>query len=239
MKRFYSEVGVVPAAAASGGDDWQVVLDGRAIRTQAGNRQAVPALPLAEAIADEWRNQQEDIDPRAFPFRDMVDHSIDVARAAPAQSVATVLSFAETDTLIYRADPEDALFAEQQRVWEPLVAALEQREGVTMPRVSGIMHRSLAPATRDRLKARLSQEDEFTLTGLHNLAALAASLTIALAVAEDEIAAEAAWRAAELESEWQAGLWGQDPEAEARDASRRAGFLQAAEFLRLLRSPAA
>ncbi len=235
MKRFYRKVGVIPAAAVNGAG-WQVVLDGREVRTQAGNPQVIPALPLAEALAAEWRNQGEDIDPRAFPLRDMVDHAIDIVRAVPEQSVATVLSFAETDTLIYRADPEDALFAEQRRVWEPLVTALEKREGVAMPRVSGIVHRALAPATKAHLQKRLSEQDEFTLTGLHNLASLAASLTVALAVAEGEVPAEAAWQAAELESDWQAGLWGRDPEAEARDASRRAGFLQAARFLRLLRS---
>lgn len=234
MKRFYSKVDVRRDDEGDGG--WRVLLDGRPIRTQGGHPQLVPTVQLAEAMATEWREQAEDIDPRSFPLRDMADHAIDIVRAASGQTVETVLAFAETDTLAYRADPEDALFAEQQRVWEPLVAALEKREGITMPRVSGIIHRPLAPATAEKLRQRLSRMDAFTLAGLHNLAALAASLTIALAVADDQMDAEAGWQASELETDWQARLWGGDPEAEARNASRRAGFMKAAQFLKLSRS---
>ena len=35
-----------------------------------------------------------------------------------------LIGYAETDTLCYRADPEDALYRHQQDRWEPLVEHL-------------------------------------------------------------------------------------------------------------------
>ena len=50
MKRFWKEVAV---AQAAGG--WQVMLDGRPLKTQGGTQQVVPNAALAELLADEWR----------------------------------------------------------------------------------------------------------------------------------------------------------------------------------------
>ncbi len=43
------------------------------------------------------------------------------------------------------------------------------------------------------------------------------------------------WRAASLEEEWQADLWGRDPQAEDRRQKRQDAFLSAFEWMQLLR----
>lgn len=230
MKRFYRE-----AAAAEVNGGWQVTLDGRGLRTVSGAPQVVPSRALAEALASEWAAQGEEIDPAAFRLRDQADYAIDVVAPDPAAIVATLLGFAETDTLCYRADPDEPLHARQLAEWEPLLTALEQREGVKFIRVSGIIHRPQPAATLAQLRHRLESCDPFTLAGLHAATSLAASLAIAL-LARDEFAEpEVLWRAASLEEEWQAGLWGRDPQAEERRARRRADFLAACDWFRLLR----
>ncbi|PZO68540.1 MAG: molecular chaperone, partial [Pelagerythrobacter marensis] len=142
MKRFYQAVTV---AEVAGG--WQVMLDGRGIRTAGGAPQIVPRAALAELLAAEWAAQGAVIDPRAFAMRDLADYAIDIVAPDPAAAIAKLIRFAETDTLCYRADPEDALYRHQQAVWEPLLAALEAREGVVMHRVSGVGYRAQPEAT--------------------------------------------------------------------------------------------
>ena len=231
MKRFYTTATVAPA---DGG--WRVLLDGRGIKTAMGAPQVVPTEVLAEALAAEWNAQGDEIVPTGFVLRDMADYAIDIVGADRDAAIAGLLRFAETDTLCYRADPEDALFARQQDVWEPCLQAAEARHGIRFERISGIMHRPQPAATLDALRAHLATLDDFTLAAVNTLASLAASLTIALAALDDGADAQALWTLANLEEDWQAELWGEDYEAKELRERRSAEFAQALRFAALARS---
>ena len=231
MTRFYKTA--APAPADTG---WQVLLDGRGIKTAMGAQQVVPGQRLANALADEWAAQGEEIDPAGFVFRDLADYAIDVVRADRDAAIANLLRFAETDTLCYRADPEEALFKRQQEVWEPLVQAAEAHHGIHFQRVSGIMHRPQPPATLETLRVYLAGLDDFTLAALNTLASLAASLTVALAALEDGADAQTLWAAANLEEDWQIELWGEDDLAKERRDRRAAEFANALRFAKLVRA---
>ena len=230
MKRFYK---AVATAEQEGG--WQVLLDGRVVKTVGGRPQRVPSGALAEALASEWAGQGEEIDPAAFILRDMADYAIDVVGTDREQAIRELLPYAETDTLCYRAEPGDSLRREQDRVWEPLLAEAEARLGASFARIAGIMHRPQPAGTLARIEALLAELDDFALAALRNLAGLAASLVIGLAALEPDAAPEALWTAANLEEDWQAERWGRDEEAEQRRAYRRAAFLAAARFAALAR----
>ena len=232
VKRFYKDVSV---AEDAGG--WKVELDGRAIKTQGGNPQVVTSKTLAHALAQEWAEQGEKIDARAFLFRDMADFAIDVVRPDRAATIDKLLGYAETDTLCYRADPEDALYQRQQEQWEPLVARLEETHGVRFQRISGVMHRPQPPETLAALRAHLETLDDFVLSGMVSMASLAASLGIAL-LANDEAINDPMmlWRDANLEEEWQADQWGREEEAEERRQQRGEDFSAAQVFVMLAQS---
>ncbi|WP_374409046.1 ATP12 family chaperone protein [Pelagerythrobacter sp.] len=230
MKRFYRE-----AAAAEVDGGWQVALDGRAVKTAGGAPQIVPTRALAEALAAEWNAQGETLDPAAFLMRGMADHAIDTVRPDRSAAIAKLLAFGETDTLCYRADPDEPLHPRQREAWEPLLAALEAREGIRFERVSGVMHRAQPPETLDALRARLETFNEFTLAALQAMASLTASLCVALAALENDADAADLWALANLEEDWQADLWGRDAEAEARGTARGREFTVAQAFARLAR----
>lgn len=230
MKRFYKEAAT---AAAEGG--WQVTLDGRKVKTQGGKQQIVPSAALAAALAAEWAAQDEDIDPATFVLRDLADYALDVVEADRAAVIATLLRYAETDTLCYRAEPDEPLHARQVAVWEPLLKAAETRWDVHFERVSGIIHRPQPCETLKRLENVLAAHDAFTMAALNTLASLAASLTIALAAIEPGADIAALWDAAELEADWQVEQWGEDEEAQARRERRLAAFAAAARFAELAR----
>jgi len=228
MKRFYKDVAV---AKADGG--FGVTLDGRPIRTQGGAAQVVPGRALAEALADEWRGQGETIDPKGFALRDLADYAIDKVAPDRAASVARLLAFAETDTLCYRADPEEPLYRRQHDLWEPLVQAAEERHGIRLARVSGIVHRPQPAETLARLRKALEPLDPFALAALETIASLAASLTVALASLEEDADADALFAAANCEQDWQAELWSWDTQAAADRALRLEAFRRALRFARL------
>lgn len=232
MKRFYKDVSV---EEAEGG--WQVALDGRAVKTQGGKPQIVPSGVLAQALASEWRDQGEEIDPGLFLFRDLADFAIDMVGTDREAVVAKLIGYAETDTLCYRADPEDALYRQQLEVWEPLVEHVEGKLGLRFQRVSGIVHKPQPEETLAVLRSHLEAQDDFTLAGMTAMASLAASLCVAL-LANDEAINDpmALWRDANLEEEWQADKWGRDEEAEAVRKKREGDFSAAQVFTTLAAS---
>jgi chaperone required for assembly of F1-ATPase len=233
IRRFYNEVTL---GEAPGG--WQVLLDGRGVKTVGGAGQIAPTRPLAEALAAEWRRQGEKIDPASLPLRDIADYAIDIVAPAPEVIAHGLVAYAETDTLCYRADPDEPLHARQLEVWEPLLAAFEAEHGIALVRVSGVLHRPQPAQALAVLHARLVALDAFALAGVDAMTKLAASLVTALAAldARGEEEPRALWQAGCLEEEWQAELWGRDWEAEERRARREADFLRACAFARLARS---
>ncbi len=244
MKRFYDDVSIREVSASGGKADtqasgWQVTLDGRGLKTVKGTAQIVPSEPLANALAQEWADQGEDLDPATFPMRDMADYAIDVVAPDMAAVADKVVAYGDTDTLLYRADPDEPLYARQMEVWEPIVCDFEQREGIELVRVSGIIHRPQNEAALAKLRLRLGQQNPFALAGVELMTSLAASLVVGLTASETEQEADAIalWRAVCLEGEWQADLWGRDAEEEERRAKRQADFLKAREATRLAINP--
>ena len=228
MKRFYNTVGTRQQAGA-----WQVTLDGRGLKTVRGADQRVPTQALAKALSAEWDIEGEELNPGAFPLRDMADYAIDVVVHQRAEVAHGLVAYADTDTLLYRADPEEPLYQRQRDVWEPIVTAFEEKHGVALKRVSGVVHAQQDEAALATIRAALTRFAPFALAGLEAMTRLAASLTIGLSALDAEADPAALWRAACLEEEWQADHWGRDDDAEERRIKRQDDFLRACEFARL------
>ena len=230
MRCFYKAATVEPA---QGG--WRALLDGRAIKTVGGRPQIAPTRALAEALAEEWADQGDEIDAGRFVLRDMADYAIDVVALDRTDAIRGLVAYAGTDTLCYRAEPDEPLRERQDEVWDALLHAAEQRYDVHFERIDGVMHRPQPAATLARMQAVLEAESDFALAALRTLTSLSASLVIGLAALTPEADAEQLWDAANLEEDWQAELWGKDAEAEARRERRSAAFAAAMRFAALAR----
>ena len=98
-KRFYEHVTVVECEGR-----FDVLLDGRPMRTPARNPLGTPTRALSEAVAAEWRAQTDVIDPGSMPLTRLVNTIIDgVATAAPAVA-EEVAKFLASDLVVYRAE---------------------------------------------------------------------------------------------------------------------------------------
>ncbi len=229
MKRFYKNAAAAPA---EGGHE--ILLDERRVKTPARAPLVLPTAALAEAIAEEWNAQGEEIDPRAMPLTGLANAAID--RVAPdREGFARGLAlFGESDLLCYRAEAPEGLVGRQSELWDPLLAWARRRYDVNFETVFGIMHRPQPAHTLEQLAQAVAARGAFELAAMSPLVTIAGSLVIALALVEEAIDLDTAWNAATLDEQWQVEQWGEDAEAAARLANRRREYEAAHRFLKLL-----
>jgi chaperone required for assembly of F1-ATPase len=228
VKRFWKTVEIVEDGGLG------IALDGRRVKSPARAELAVPTRALAEAIADEWREAGEEIDPRAMPLTGLANAAIDRVVPEAEAFAAGLAKYGETDLLCYRSGSPAELAERQEQEWNPLLAWARRRYDVDFRVTASPTYVPQPPGTVERLAHAVAALDPFRLAGLSPLVTIGGSLVTALAVAEQAVAAEDAWQAVSLDERWQREKWGSDAEAEAALAQRRKDFLAAAKFLRLL-----
>ena len=230
MKRFWKQAEVVDADAGFG-----IALDGRRLKTPGRIDLVVPTRALAQAIAAEWQECGETIDPCKMPLTGLANAAIERVAADPVAFAAGLARYAESDLTCYRAEGPATLVARQSESWDVLLAWARRRYDVDFTTCSGVMHIAQPDETVRKLGHAVSSLDNFQLAGMSPLVTIGGSLVAALAVLEEMMPAEAIWEAVSLDDRWQLEQWGDDPEARAAlDAGRR-DFMAAARFLELLR----
>jgi chaperone required for assembly of F1-ATPase len=228
-KRFYRGVSVDGAALA-----FRVLLDGRPIRTPAKRELAVPAQPLAEAVAAEWEAQGERIDPDSMPLTRLVNSAIDGVTGREAEVRANIAQFAGSDLLCYRADGPAELARRQADAWDPVLTWARDTLGARFVLGRGVVPVAQPQAAITAVERALADLDAFDLTAHHVIATLTASALLALAHARGRMTADEAWQAAHIDEDWQISQWGEDAEAKARRQRRWLDMQAAGRMLALL-----
>jgi chaperone required for assembly of F1-ATPase len=229
VKRFWKEVSV-------DGEDarWGIRLDGRPVSTPAKAALLVPTEKLAEAIADEWRAVDVDIDPRAMPLTGLANAAIDRVEPERQAFAGGLARYAEADLACYRSEWPPELVSRQAESWGALLAWARRRYDVDFVTTSGLLHVPQPSPTLEQLGHAVAALDAFRLAGLSPLVTIGGSLIAALAVLEKAITPDEAWQAVSVDERWQLEQWGGDAEAETALENRRRDFLAAARFLELL-----
>lgn len=232
MKRFYKN-----AVAERRPDGTAIVLlDGRPLKTPAKTEMVLASFPLAEAIAAEWQEQQNEIKPLQMPLTRLVATAIDRVAQDPSGAISEIVRYGDTDLLSYRAEAPQELVARQAEVWQPLLDWFWDRYDIQFQVTQGVVAVPQAETLKPRLERICTGHDPMTLTALHAITTTTGSVVIGLAMLEGLIDADAAHRAGLLDELYQAELWGEDAEAAARRASLQADLAAVARFLSLLRA---
>lgn len=227
-RRFYGDVGV--AAVPEG---YGLRLDGKPVRTPSHRLLAVPTSVLADAIAAEWGAQRETIDPSTMPLTRLANTIIDGVADRPEPTAAEIAKYAATDLLFYRAETPAALVDRQRRHWDPVLAWARQTLGAEFKLGQGIVHVAQPQDALDAVRAAIP-DDPWRIGAVHVLTTLTGSALIALAVLRGFLSAEDAWRAANVDEDWNMEQWGRDEIALDRSTSRFAELNAAATVLRSL-----
>lgn len=229
MRRFYEQADI---RADDGG--YTVVLDGRPVRTPGKAVLRVPSASLARAIAAEWADQGETIEPQTMPLTRLAATAIDRIAAERPSVVEAVVAYAETDLLCYRADGPTELVERQESHWQPLLDWLEESHGARLEPVAGLMPRAQGAASVERIRAAVEALNDFALSALQSATGSAGSVVVALALFRRRIGAPDAVAISQLDEIYQAELWGDDAEARRVREARAADIEAAARFLELL-----
>ncbi len=231
MKRFYETAVVVPAAAG-----FTVELDGRAIRTPKKAPFVVPGRTVADAIAEEWLRQDDEIVPESMPLARLANTAIDMVAGQRDAVVDNLAGYGETDMLCYRVDGPPDLVRRQEALWSPWLQWVESQHQAVLTVTDGIAHIAQDQGALAALRRAVDGHDVMELAALNDLVTIAGSLVLGLAVSAGAADVATAWSAIRLDQDYQAEKWGRDAEAEAHAARLRQEFADAVHFLELHRA---
>lgn len=215
-RRFYRDVSV--ARADSG---FEVLLDGRSVKTPKGARLAAPSRALAEQIAEEWAGQGEHLELAGMHATRLANTALEAVAPARDAVADQMAQYAASDLLCYFAEEPDALVARQEAAWGPLLAKAESGEGLRFVRAAGIIHQAQPPETLARVRGIALSMDDFTLAGFAFASALFSSTLLGLALQRGWLSADEAFDLSRLDEAFQEEKWGVDAEAAERAAQLR------------------
>ena len=107
-RRFYETVSV---AAQNAG--FIVKLDAHELKTPAKNPLVLPTEALAQAVADEWQAQAQDIDSHTMPTMRLVSTALDRVADVPQETAQAFAAYGMSDLLCYRAENPEKLVKRQ------------------------------------------------------------------------------------------------------------------------------
>lgn len=230
MKRFYRDVRIEPSQ-----NGFRVLLDGRPVRTPGRHELRLPSAALAEAVAEEWRAQGEEIRPPTMHVTRLATTVVDLMPARRAEVVAETRGFARHELLCYRAGHPRELVARQRRKWDPWLDWAERELAVRLVVTEGVLPVDQEEGVPERFGTLLDELDDFALVGLHAVARLTHSIVLAFAVARGALDGADAFEIAYLEELWEIEQWGREREQTRRHAALRAELDAAARYLAALR----
>lgn len=216
MKRFYKEVGVGEADGA-----YRILLDGRPLKTPAKTTLTVPVRGLADALASEWEEQDEKIEPTAMPITRLASTATDRMPDLREPAIHEITDYTGTDLLCYRATKPDDLVRRQHDSWQPMLDWIQGRYDIRFDVTGSLLPAPQPKATVDGIRELVEMIDDWPLIGLHAATTGLGSVVLALALWHRQIDAGSAVDASLLDELFEIEQWGQE-----RDASRRHSVLR-------------
>ncbi len=228
MKRFYKEVQLFQKDKV-----YFITLDDKKIRTPSGQMLKLPTRSLAQAIADEWRDQIEEIRSAKMPLTQLANTAIDQTRPHRTTLIEQVAAYARTDLLCYRAAMPPDLAKQQAASWQPLLDWSESEFGANLSVTTDLAPIEQPEQSLLSIHTAVAQLDDFPLTGLNAATAASGSVIIGLALLRRRLDADEASSLGQLDEQYQNAQWGEDPDAKAQRDSVRHAITTAASFMAL------
>lgn len=157
VKRFYKAVSYDAATR-------HVMLDGKPIRTPAGNTLAALTDVMGQVIADEWAAQAEQVLPDTMPVTQFLITMIDGVAGERALWEQRIHDYLDGDMLLYPCGEPAALDIVQKSSFAPFVAAYVTATAIALPNAQSLQDTKrpqAAHAALDGLLAPMSDVGVF------------------------------------------------------------------------------
>lgn len=227
MKRFYEKTAV---DAVDGG--FRVLLDGRPLKTPAKAELLLPTEGLAEAVAEEWDAQTEEIVPDVMPITRLATTAVDRMPELRDAAVHEIADYAGTDLVCYRASEPDELVRRQHDAWQPALDWMAKRYDIAFETTVSLVPTPQPEATLARVRSVIEAIDDWPLVGVHAATTTLGSVVLALALWHGELGADAAADASHVDALFEIERWGEERDATKRHEALTRDVHGAALFLR-------
>lgn len=205
MKRFYKAVSI----ASGGSHSYEILLDGKKLKTPSGNVLSVPNHSLAIAVATEWESQRENIVPATMHLTALCATACDNPnRKSKVDLAQDFLQYVESDTLCYRVEHPREMVALQEKLWDPLLEWFCETYHVSIAATQTIIGPTVPEATLDKLTQHMISRRHEALYGFVFAVESLKSVILTLAVMEGRLGVEEAVRLSRLEVDYQTKQWG-------------------------------
>ncbi len=213
---------------------FQVLLDGRVVKTPAKQVLSLPTEALSQAIAIEWDAQEDVIDPQSMPLTRLANSALDKVTPQHRAVADLIAEYGGSDLLCYRAERPTDLVERQANQWDPVLAWAAKEHGITLRLQSGVMPIEQPAVSLRQILDLTHALDPFALTAFHELVSLSGSWVLGLAALQDYAPADELWSVACLDELFQMEQWGEDEEASVARAAKNDAFLCAYRFAKLV-----
>ena len=236
MKRFYTLV-----STKKTDEGHAIQLDGKALKTPAGQDMVAPTKALADAVVLEWAEQDEKVKPETMPLTQILTTAIDKKRDRVAIT-ESLMRYLNTDLVCYWAKEPEDLAKRQKENWGRWVKWFEEHFEVPLYTTKKIDAIEQDEEAHKRVWNYLETLDDYYFTVLHIMTSLSGSLVMALAFSEGDISEDEIFEASYLEELYHGEICdvethGLSPEEEAerehfrRDAKAARAFIDLANEL--------
>ena len=206
-----------------------VYLDKHLLKTPAQSLLKLPNRKIANLVANEWLEQEKEIDYKNMLANNLANLAIDKVRHEKLETRNLLKDYAQTDLLYYRSEKPKELIDKQALLWDPFLKWINERYNVSLKVTHGVMPIDQPKKSLDCLKSQMNKMSIFQLASFHELVKISGSFILSLAAVEKIMNPEKIWEAAVLDENWQSSLWGEDDEQKINLNLKKIAFFKAFE----------
>lgn len=232
QKRWWKSVVVMRS-----GDGFALQLDSDLLRTPGGREFIVPRRELADLVAAEWSTVEGSLVWPDMHLTRLSNAAMDVVPDRQEEMVESIIGYASSDLICYRAaDPPD-LVTLQSGSWDHVIGRFRDHWDVEIRVTVGMMPIEQPAETVEAMRAAVCAMDPFELVALCELVSQTGSLLLILAFMLGWIGPEETWKLSRLDHDWQRSKWGSDEDDTARTSFMHLDFHRVIGFLMAHRQP--
>lgn len=203
-KRFYKNSSVLYSDGR-----YEITLDQRKLKTPRGTLFTVESEPLALAIATEWNSQKDTVERSTMMLTALANTAIDNPNHLQKNDIINfILSYAESDTILFHNKEEPNLFQLQTEQWDPLIEWFNKRYETELTKTTDITPPVFPQGAKMQIASYLKSHSLTTLHGIQFAVETVKSVILAFACIDRRITPEQAVFLSRLEEEYQLGHWG-------------------------------
>ncbi|KAK6748317.1 hypothetical protein RB195_001127 [Necator americanus] len=208
-RRFYKVVDVV-AEERQGKNLYKVTLDGRMLKTQAGNVLQIESEPLALAIAEEWASQDQHLQMGHMRLTGLAFTAQDNPLHLTRESITSkLLEYLHCDTVLFWNNETEKLSRYQEQYWKPVIKIANEGLGTSLTPSTNLLDSEVISAKDSRIVEKwLMSHNFWALTGLQYAVESLKSVLLPYSMVTFKLQAEEAVHHAMLEQKTQSETWG-------------------------------